>query len=115
MTMRLKVIILITLIIGLCAIVNLIRKRALELKYAITWLVLDFGLVLIVWIPGLIDWISEVLGIYDVTNMVFFVGFVFSIIIIFTLTMSLSRNSDRIRKLAQRMALNEYAEKKDEK
>ena len=115
MTLKFQIIIACTLFIGFAMLVNLIRKRSLELKYAITWLLLIVGTAFIIFIPGLLDWVAGVLGIYDVTNMVFFVGFIFSIIIIFSLTMALSRNSDRVRKLAQMIALNEYddRQKKD--
>lgn len=51
---------------------------------------------------------TNLLGIYDATNMVFFAGIIFLIIIIFGLTMSISRNSDRVRQLAQSMALQDY-------
>ena len=40
--------------------------------------------------------------------MLFFLGFVFIILVIFSLTMSLSRNSERVRKMAQEIALNSY-------
>ena len=109
MTTRLKLIIVAFLLLAMCLIVNLIRKRKLELKYALTWLLLIVGLALIVLIPGLLDGLAALLGIYSVMNLVFFVGFVFSLLLIFSLTMSLSRNSERVRKIAQKIALNEYA------
>lgn len=112
MTTKVTVIIIAVLLIGLFALINLIKKGQLELKYAITWLILDVGLVVIVLVPGLLEWLADLLGIYDVTNMVFFVGFIFSIILNFTLTMSLSRNSERVRKMAQQIALNEYKMKR---
>ena len=52
--------------------------------------------------------ISKALGIYNEINMLFFLGFVFIILVIFSLTMSLSRNSERVRKMAQEIALNSY-------
>lgn len=113
MTWRIRIAIVVVLIIGLAAIVNLIRKRSLELKYALTWLFLSAGLLLIVIVPGLLNWLSEVLGIYNPMNMVFFLGFLFSIIVIFVLTMSLSNNSNRVRKMAQKIALNEYRSNKN--
>lgn len=108
MSLRLQVIIAVCLFLGLVVIINLIRKRKLELKYALIWMMLIVGLALIIFIPGLLDSIAELLGIYNVMNMVFFIGFVFAIILIFSLTMSLSRNSERVRKMAQKIALNEY-------
>lgn len=117
MTLRLKVILLIVLGIGIIFISNLIRKRKLELKYALSWLMLEAGLFLIVLIPGLMNGIAHLLGIYDATNMVFLLGFIFAIVLILNLTMSLSRNLDRVRRLAQESALNNYElfKKKNEK
>lgn len=71
MTTRIKVIIVVLLVLGLIKIVSLIKKGALELKYALTWLLLSIGLALIVLVPGLLTGISNLLGIYDATNMVF--------------------------------------------
>jgi hypothetical protein len=108
MTLKLKLIIIFVILLGVAYIVNLIRKRSLELKYALTWMILAVGLLVIVLIPGLLEALAEALGIYNVMNMVFFVGFIFAIILIFGLTMSMSRNSDRVRKMAQHIALNEH-------
>ncbi|MBR2046439.1 MAG: DUF2304 domain-containing protein [Agathobacter sp.] len=112
MTWRIRIAIICVLILSLVAIVNLIRKRSLELKYALTWLFLGAALLLVVLVPGLLDTISITLGIYSPMNMVFFLGFLFSIVVIFALTMSLSNNSNRVRKMAQKIALNEYKSKK---
>lgn len=108
MTWRVRIAVIIVLLIGLSAIVNLIRKRNLELKYAMTWLFLGAALLIVVLIPGLLDTLAVIVGIYNPMNLVFFLGFLFSIAIIFVLTMSVSRNSNRVRKMAQRIALNEY-------
>lgn len=108
MTWKVRIAIVIVLILGLITIINLIRKRSLELKYALTWLFLGAGLLLVVLVPGMLDMMATILGIYNPMNMVFFLGFLFSIVVIFVLTMSLSNNSNRVRKMAQRVALNEY-------
>ena len=112
MTIRIRVAIILILFLGIVAIVNLVRKRNLELKYALTWLFLGIGMLIEVLIPGLMDSISVALGIYNPMNMVFFLGFLFSVIVIFSLTMSVSRNSNRVRKMAQKIALNEYRSNK---
>ena len=108
MTWKVRIAVIFILCIGLVAIVNLIRKRSLELKYALTWLFLGAGLLLAVLVPGLLDMLAVALGIYSPMNMVFFLGFLFSIVVIFALTMSLSNNSNRVRRMAQMIALNEY-------
>lgn len=108
MTMRVRIAIVVVLVVALVAMINLIRKKSLDIRYALTWLALDIGILIIVIIPGLLDSLAEFLGIYNPVNMIFFLGFLFSLVVIFALTMSVSRNSNRVRKMAQRIALNEY-------
>ncbi|MBQ6843141.1 MAG: DUF2304 domain-containing protein [Agathobacter sp.] len=115
MTWKVRIAIIFVLILGLGVIVNLIRKRSLELKYALTWLFLGAALLLVVLVPGLLDLLATLLGIYNPMNMVFFLGFLFSVVVIFVLTMALSNNSNRVRKMAQKIALNEYKANKNSK
>lgn len=112
MSIRIKCVIIAVLILGLLKILGLIKKNKLELKYVLSWLFLELGILIITLIPNLLNVISKVLGIYNEINMLFFLGFVFIILVIFSLTMSLSRNSERVRKMAQEIALNSYANNK---
>ena len=114
MSIRIKCVIIVVLILGLLKILGLIKKNKLELKYALSWLFLEVGILIITLIPNLLNVISTALGIYNEINMLFFLGFVFIILVIFSLTMSLSRNSERVRKMVQEIALNSYANDKKE-
>ena len=108
MTCRLRLIILCIILFGCLIVIREVKQRRLELKYSITWILLPLCVIIILAIPGALEWISGVLGIYDGANMVFFIGFIVLLAIIYSLTIALSRNSDRIRKLTQMMALDEY-------
>ena len=108
MSIRIKCVIIVVLILGLLKILGLIKKNKLELKYALSWLFLELGIFIITLISNFLNVISKALGIYNEINMLFFLGFVFIILVIFSLTMSLSRNSERVRKMAQEIALNSY-------
>lgn len=108
MNWRIRIAVILVIFIGLAAIVNLIRKRSLELKYALIWLLLGAALMIVVIVPGLLNFISLLAGIQNPMSMVFFMGFLFLIAVVFVLTMSISNNSNRVRKMAQKIALNEY-------
>lgn len=107
MTFKLQLIIGICLLIALGAIVNMIKKRKLELKYALSWLIAIVFVLILDCFPVLLTRLSYFLGIWAPVNMIFFLGFCFSLVIIFVLTVTLSRMSERVRKLAQAVALNE--------
>ena len=105
MTVKIQVIIAIIVIIALSIIVNMIRKKRLELRYALAWLIVGVGTLVLDCFPKLIKWISDLVGIAAPVNMLFFLGFCFSLGIIFVLTIAVSRMSLRIKELAQELAL----------
>lgn len=105
MNIRIQIIIAVFIILALVVIVNMIRKKALELRYALAWLVVGAGVLVLDLFPGLIESIAGLVGIADPVNMLFFAGFCFSLAIIFVLTVAISRMSTRIKELAQELAL----------
>ena len=114
MSLRLQIILIILFCLIFIFLINQVKKKAVALKYTLAWLLLDATLIVLACFPDLLKIISGTLGITTPINMIFFCGFVLALIIIYTLTVALSRNSDRIRSLAQKVALNEYRTKKDE-
>lgn len=113
MNIRIQIIVAAIVILALCVIVNMIRKKRLELRYALAWLMVGVGTLVLDCFPNLITWLAKKVGIASPVNMLFFFGFCFSLMIIFVLTISVSRMSIRIKQLAQEIAL--YEKKKEEK
>lgn len=107
MTVKLQITILLALLLALGAIVNMIRRKSLELKYALSWLFVLAAVAVCAAFPKTMVVMAHFLGIDAPVNMIFFLGFCFSLVIIYTLTVSLSRMSTKMRKLTQIIALNE--------
>lgn len=113
MNIRIQLIIGIIVVLALCVIINMIRKKKLELRYALAWMIVGVGILVLDCFPQLITWLAHILGIASPINMLFFLGFCFSLMIIFVLTVAVSRSSIRIKQLAQEIAL--YEEEMSEK
>ncbi len=105
MRLRTQILILAFLLIVLAVIVSMVRKRRLELKYVLVWLACDAALIILTLFPGLLKSIADLLGIYSPMNMVFFIGLLVCLIIIFTLTVTLSRMSAKVRRISQVLAM----------
>lgn len=105
MSLRMRIILLVLLAIGLAVVINMVRKRVLELKYVLVWLFSDIILVFFVLFPGLIKKITGLLGIYSQMNMIFFLGFLLSLVIIFTLTVTISKETANVRRMSQTIAM----------
>lgn len=107
MNTKLQIIIAIIVIIALCVIVNMIRKKRLELRYALAWLIVGMGTLILDCFPILTTKLADMIGVASPINMLFFLGFCFSLIIIFVLTVAISRVSIRMKQLTQELALYE--------
>ena len=105
MTLKLQIVIAIAILAILAVLVNMIRKRSLELKYALVWMMVLAALLIFDCAPVLLNIVSNFLGIYAPVNMIFFLGFCLSLLIIFSLTVALSRLSNSVRTLDQMVAL----------
>ena len=113
MNLRIQIIIDIVIIIALIVIINMIRKKALELRYALTWLGVGVVVLVLDVFPEIMGWLARIMGITLPSNMLFFLGFCFSLTIIFGLTIAVSRMSIRIKNLTQEMAL--YMKREEER
>lgn len=105
LTLKLQIIIIVFDILALCYILNLIRRKKLDVKYALVWLVSGLIILLLVIFPYIINWLSDFLGIYNPVNMLFLLGLCLSLAIIFVLTVQASRATNKITKLTQEIAI----------
>ena len=69
------------------------------------WRFVCLGVLILTIFPKLLTLLAKVLGIVSPVNMLFFLGFCFSIVIIFTLSIALSNLTDKVKKLAQEIAI----------
>lgn len=118
MNVKTQVLVAVVVIVAMAVLVNMIRKNRLELKYCLLWFLLGVAILVFDCFPWLTTGLAAVLGIGQPINFLFFAGFCFSLLIIFSLTSAISRLSVRVKVLTQELALLkmelESLEKKDE-
>lgn len=105
MTLRLQIIIAIVLVGLLLAIAGAVRAKRLEFRLSLPWLVLLLALLIMDVFPGIVDWLTALMGIELPINMLTLCGLAFSLVLIFGLTTSISRLNERQKKLVQEIAL----------
>jgi hypothetical protein len=107
MTLRISIVASIVAIALLIVILELIRSRRLQERYAILWLVTGTAiLVLSVWRSALGE-ISDLIGIAYPPTALFVLGSLFILVVLLHYSTVISQLSDQNRILAQRLALLE--------
>lgn len=105
MNLKIQVLIILATLLAMIYIINKIRTKGIELKYCLLWLLLGFGIIVFAAFPQFSKWLSHLLGISQPVNMLFLAGFCFTLPIIFSLSATVSKMSDKIKKLTQELAL----------
>lgn len=105
MSVKLQVFIVLVCILFFGYVANLLRKKKIDFRYALGWIALEFVILILTLFPKLLTWMSSQIGIASPVNMLFFFGLCLSLCMIFSLSISLSHANDRVKKLAQELAI----------
>lgn len=112
MELKLQIVFILSCCILLIIFINMIRKNKLNIKYSLVWLFSIITILLLSIFPQILYYFSALIGIEKPSNLVFVIGILFLGIIIFSLTISQSRKSTKLIKLAQEFAILENELKK---
>lgn len=104
---RLQFVLIIAIIVYFIIILYFLKKRALELKYTLIWIVAGVVMLVLVVFPQLMTWIIRMLGIQSSMNGLYLVLIAFIIMILMTLTSIVSRLAYKSKSLIQEIALIE--------
>jgi len=107
MLIELRISMLIIIVALLIFFIDMLRKQKLNLKYCLVWIFALLGVAIFCVFPGLLDRLSDLFGIGIPVNTLFLICIAFLTGICVSLTIVVSRLSDRLRKLTQNIAIHE--------
>lgn len=87
------------------SILVLLRKKKVNIKYSLIWIILFFILLIATIIPGFLVWVTHLLGFKTASNMVFSLILAVLVIISITLTVIVSQQDKKIRLLIQEVSI----------
>ena len=105
MSLRLQLGIIFVMLVVAGSIVHFLRRKSIDFRYALAWLFVDFVIIILAIFPQAMVWLSGILGVASPVNMVLFVGLCLALVVIFSLSMTVSRLADKVRKLSQEIAI----------
>ena len=101
---RLGIVLVTAVVMYFIAILLLLKKRAISLKYTLLWLVAGIVLgIMVIWPKSLELFVSS-LGIISNMNGLFIMSIAFVVIILMSLTSIVSKQTDKIKNLTQSIA-----------
>ena len=86
-------------------VVHLIRRQRLSLRDSLLWLLSTSAALAATVFPSTLRWVAQALGIRVPSNAVFALGFVYVLVNLLSLTIAVSGNAARVRRLSQECAM----------
>ena len=86
-------------------ILELVRRKKLGVRYSLIWLGVTFGMGLIALWDGLLNFIRQGIGAVNPSSTLFFLGILFSLVILLHFSIKISEYSQQIRLLAKEIGL----------
>lgn len=97
---RLAIFSVVVALAALVVVVELLRRRRLREKYAVIWVVIAVGTVVVAVFPQLLVWFTGLIGIQTPSNLLFFA----SVITLFAVSLQLSREVGLLEEQSRRLA-----------
>ncbi len=94
-------------------ILKMLKAKKLEFKYSIVWIILSFSFIVLSIFPKIVRYVADILHIIEPVNAVYLIIIFFLLVIVFTLTVALSRNSNRVKALTQEIGILKLEIKKN--
>ena len=83
----------------------LIRTQRLHLREALVWLLTTIAAIVVTAFPSILAWFAQLIGIQVPANALFGAGLLYLAVNVLGITISVSKNTSRVRRLAQECAL----------
>ena len=100
----LQIVMIIAIAVYFFLLILLLKKKRLLLKYSLLWLFAGLIMLTLAIYPGIINRLSNVLGIYSPVNALFAIILFCVIILLVSLTSIVSAQNEKIKRLIQREA-----------
>lgn len=107
MRLILQVFLIVCVLIFLAIIIHYLAKKKLNLRYSLVWLGAGLGMLVIAIFPQIVTVVCGLIGIDTPVNAVFLFAGMFMLLIIFTLTIIVSKMNNQIYRLTQKQAILE--------
>lgn len=105
MNIKTQIFVIVVVLFAMIMLINMIRKKRLELKDSLLWFILGLVILVLGCFPSITAWLAQIFGIGQPINLLVFAGFCFSLLIIFSLTITISKMSIQLKRLIQELGL----------
>ncbi len=115
MTTILRIEMILLSIFFLFLVLRTVRKKKLQVQYALIWIVLAIGTFCLAVIPGFAEGLAKLFGIETASNFVYLLAILSLLLLTFSLTIIVSKQAQKIKNITQIVSIKETLERQNKK
>lgn len=108
MTTVLRIELIIFALLAIALVVHIVNKGILQLKYSLIWLFVSLALIVTACFPTVVFKLTALVGIETPSNLIFFLAIVALLGICFSLTIIVSKQEMKIKRLIQQLSIDQH-------
>nr|WP_138414300.1 DUF2304 domain-containing protein [Sinomonas gamaensis] len=92
-------------VVVLVFVIEMLRRQKIREKYAVLWIVIGIGTLVLAAFPDLLFWAARVIGVQVPSNLLFAIALILLLGVTLHLSREVSSSEDEIRSLAEEVAI----------
>ena len=105
MSIRVRIVVIVIMLLIIANIIRLMSKKKIDYKYGLGWSFVAIIVLVLAAFPEILIGIANLTGVIAPVNMLFFLGFIFSLAIIFSISKTVSKLQDKVSRMSQEIAI----------
>lgn len=111
MPFLLRIEMIVLAVIFLLIVIKAVNRKKLWLQYSLVWIVISALMLIVAIFPGIATWIASTMKIETTSNLIYLLAIFALLILTFSLTVIVSKQSQRIKSIVQMVSIEKYLEK----
>ena len=101
----LKIFIITFILLFLFYVIKNVKNNKLNIQNALIWLIMSIGIIICIFQIDNLEKLSKLIGAKTLSNIIFFLGFIFLLYVCFNITKTISTHNKKIINLTQELAI----------
>lgn len=92
----------------LLIVIKAVNRKKLWLQYSLVWIVISVLMLIVAIFPGIATWIASIMKIETTSNLIYLLAIFALLILTFSLTVIVSKQSQRIKNIVQMVSIEKF-------
>lgn len=108
MPLLLRIEMIVLAVIFLFIVIKAVNKKKLWLQYSLVWVIISVLMLIVAVFPGIANWMASIMQIETTSNLIYLLAIFALLILTFSLTVIVSKQSQRIKNIVQMVSIEKY-------